>query len=145
MITETKSTCCYCGTGCGVVIESDGQRITGVRGDRQHPANFGRLCAKGAALADSARLDYRLLHPQLRPARGEPRRRVGWDEALDHAAKRFADIIRAHGPDAVAFYLAGQLLTEDYYVFNKLAKGLIGTNNLDTNSRLCMSDRKSVV
>ncbi len=139
MSHETRSTCCYCGTGCGVVIESDGQRITGVRGDRQHPANFGRLCAKGAALADSACLDYRLLHPQLRPARGEPRRRVAWDEALDHAAKRFADIIRAHGPDAVAFYLAGQLLTEDYYVFNKLAKGLIGTNNLDTNSRLCMS------
>ena len=139
MPIETRSTCCYCGTGCGVVIESDGERITGVRGDKLHPANFGRLCAKGAALADSARLDYRLLHPKLRSTRSEVRRRVGWDEALDHAAQRFADTIRAHGPDSVAFYLAGQLLTEDYYVFNKLAKGLIGTNNLDTNSRLCMS------
>ena len=139
MKTETRSTCCYCGTGCGVIIESDGARITGVRGDKTHPANYGRLCAKGAALADSARLDYRLLHPQLRRTRDESRRRVGWDDALDHAAKRFADTIRAHGPDSVAFYLAGQLLTEDYYVFNKLAKGLIGTNNLDTNSRLCMS------
>ncbi|HEX5801977.1 MAG TPA: molybdopterin-dependent oxidoreductase [Azospira sp.] len=139
MTQETRSTCCYCGTGCGVVIDSDGERITGVRGDKAHPANFGRLCAKGAALADSARLDYRLLHPQLRDTRPAPRRRIGWDEALDHAARRFADTIRAHGPDSVAFYLAGQLLTEDYYVFNKLAKGLIGTNNLDTNSRLCMS------
>ncbi len=139
MKTETRSTCCYCGTGCGVVIDAEDGRITGVRGDKAHPANFGRLCAKGAALADSARLDYRLLHPQLRDSRTAPRRRVGWDEALDHAAKRFADTIRAYGPDSVAFYLAGQLLTEDYYVFNKLAKGLIGTNNLDTNSRLCMS------
>ena len=139
MNTETKSTCCYCGTGCGVVIDSDGLRITGVRGDKQHPANFGRLCAKGASLADSARLDYRLLHPQLRTERAAPRRRVSWELALDHAVQRFADTIRAHGPDSVAFYLAGQLLTEDYYVFNKLAKGLIGTNNLDTNSRLCMS------
>ncbi|MBI2308617.1 MAG: molybdopterin-dependent oxidoreductase [Rhodocyclales bacterium] len=139
MKTETRSTCCYCGTGCGVVIESEGERIVGVRGDKAHPANFGRLCAKGASLADSARHDYRLLHPQLRSARDLPRQRVGWDTALDHAARRFADTIRAHGPDSVAFYLAGQLLTEDYYVFNKLAKGLIGTNNLDTNSRLCMS------
>lgn len=139
MKTETKSTCCYCGTGCGVVIESEGERIVGVRGDKEHPANFGRLCAKGAALALSARHDYRLLHPQLRTTREQPRLRVSWDDALDNAAQRFADTIRAHGPDSVAFYLAGQLLTEDYYVFNKLAKGLIGTNNLDTNSRLCMS------
>jgi len=139
MKTETLSTCCYCGTGCGVVIESEDGRITGIRGDHRHPANFGRLCAKGASLADSARMDYRLLHPQLRATRASPRRQVAWDAALDHAARRFADIVRAHGPDAVAFYLSGQLLTEDYYVFNKLAKGMLGTNNLDTNSRLCMS------
>ncbi len=139
MKTETRSTCCYCGTGCGVVIESEAGRITRVRGDEKHPANFGRLCAKGASLADSARPDYRLLHPRLRNARELPLRDVSWNAALDHAATRFADTIRAHGPDSVAFYLAGQLLTEDYYVFNKLAKGLIGTNNLDTNSRLCMS------
>ena len=139
MKTETKSTCCYCGTGCGVVIESENERIVGVRGDKDHPANFGRLCTKGAALDLSARHDYRLLHPQLREQRMGPTRQIGWDDALDIAARRFADTIRAHGPDSVAFYLAGQLLTEDYYVFNKLAKGLIGTNNLDTNSRLCMS------
>ncbi|MFA7290956.1 MAG: molybdopterin-dependent oxidoreductase [Rhodocyclaceae bacterium] len=139
MKTETRSTCCYCGTGCGVIIESDGERIVGVRGDKTHPANFGRLCVKGASLDQSARHDYRLLHPQLRAERKGGLTRVGWDDALDLAARRFADTIRSHGPDSVAFYLAGQLLTEDYYVFNKLAKGLIGTNNLDTNSRLCMS------
>ena len=139
MKTQVKSTCCYCGVGCGVLIDTEDGRIAGVRGDPEHPANFGRLCTKGASLSHSLSPDYRLLHPELRPARGAPRLRVGWAEALDHAAERFAAIIRAHGPDSVAFYVSGQLLTEDYYVFNKLAKGLIGTNNIDTNSRLCMS------
>ena len=139
MKTQVKSTCCYCGVGCGVLIDTEDGRIAGVRGDPEHPANFGRLCTKGASLSHSLSPDYRLLHPELRPARGAPRQRVGWAEALDHAAERFAAIIRAHGPDSVAFYVSGQLLTEDYYVFNKLAKGLIGTNNIDTNSRLCMS------
>src|SRR5712691_8189428 len=140
---ETKSTCCYCGVGCGVVIASEGERIIGVRGDADHPANFGRLCTKGATLHLSARPDLRALHPELRRDRSEPRRRVPWDEALDHAAARFAATIRAHGADSVAFYVSGQLLTEDYYVFNKLAKGLVGTNNVDTNSRLCMSSAAS--
>lgn len=141
-MTETKSTCCYCGVGCGVIIEHEAGHITGVRGDPQHPANFGRLCTKGATLHLSAApetLAARALHPELRSGRGEARQRVGWDTALDTAAERFAAIIAEHGPDAVAVYGAGQLLTEDYYVFNKLVKGLIGTNNLDTNSRLCMS------
>lgn len=139
MPSEIKSTCCYCGVGCGVIIEDDGDRIVGVRGDPDHPANFGRLCTKGASLHLSARPDYRLLRPELRSQRGVPGSPLAWETALDHAAGRFADIIRAHGPDAVAFYISGQLLTEDYYVFNKLAKGLIGTNNVDSNSRLCMS------
>ncbi|MGC2519579.1 MAG: molybdopterin-dependent oxidoreductase [Burkholderiales bacterium] len=138
-MNETKSTCCYCGVGCGVIIQSEGARITGVRGNPDHPANFGRLCTKGATLHLSAGHDMRALHPELRNARNEACKRVSWDKALDHAAERFADIIRSHGPDSVAFYISGQLLTEDYYVFNKLAKGLIGTNNVDTNSRLCMS------
>jgi assimilatory nitrate reductase catalytic subunit len=138
-VKETKSTCCYCGVGCGVVIRSEGERIIGVRGDPDHPANFGRLCTKGATLHLSARPDARARHPELRRDKSEPRKRVSWDEALDHAADRFAAIIREHGPDSVAFYVSGQLLTEDYYVFNKLAKGLVGTNNIDTNSRLCMS------
>ncbi|MDK9724938.1 MAG: molybdopterin-dependent oxidoreductase [Sterolibacteriaceae bacterium MAG5] len=141
-MNETRSTCCYCGVGCGVVVEHDGERIVGVRGDPDHPANFGRLCTKGATLhlaAAPETLPLRAQSPELRLSKNAPRSRVSWDMALNHAAHRFADVIREHGPDAVAFYISGQLLTEDYYVFNKLAKGLVGTNNVDTNSRLCMS------
>lgn len=144
---ETRSTCPYCGVGCGVIIESDGAQITGVRGDPDHPANFGRLCTKGSTLHLTATAEVtrqtRLLQPMQRAQRKtEPAAAptpIGWDAALDTAADKFAQVIRDHGPDAVAFYVSGQLLTEDYYVFNKLAKGLIGTNNIDTNSRLCMS------
>ncbi len=136
---ETKATCPYCGVGCGVLIESDGARITGVRGDPDHPANFGRLCTKGATLHLTARTETRLQHPGLRAGKDEAHRRVGWDEAIAAAARRFADVINTDGPDAVGFYISGQLLTEDYYVFNKAMKGLIGSNNVDTNSRLCMS------
>ena len=141
-MAETKSTCCYCGVGCGVVIEHEAGRITSVKGDPDHPANFGRLCTKGATLHLSSApetLIARALYPELRASRDQARTRVSWDTALDTAADRFAAIIAEHGPDAVAVYGAGQLLTEDYYVFNKLVKGLIGSNNLDTNSRLCMS------
>jgi len=134
---ETRSTCPYCGVGCGVIIESDGAQITGVRGDPEHPANFGRLCTKGSTLALTASAPI-TLHSRLRTPRLHGQA-VGWDLALDEAASRFAGIVQQHGPDAVGFYISGQLLTEDYYVFNKLAKGLIGTNNVDTNSRLCMS------
>jgi assimilatory nitrate reductase catalytic subunit len=141
--TETKSTCPYCGVGCGVVIESMGNQITDVRGDPDHPANFGRLCTKGATLHLTASADItaqaRLMHPMQRSPRSASPQRISWDSALDGAAERFANIIQKHGPDAVGFYISGQLLTEDYYVFNKLAKGLIGTNNIDSNSRLCMS------
>jgi len=136
---ETRSTCCYCGVGCGVIIQSENDRIVGVHGDPEHPANFGRLCTKGSTLHLSARSEGRALYPELRRNRSEPRSRASWDETLDHLADRFAAIVREHGPDSVAFYISGQLLTEDYYVFNKLSKGLIGTNNVDTNSRLCMS------
>ncbi len=139
---ETKSTCCYCGTGCGVVIESSGGEITGVRGDESHPANFGKLCTKGTTLALTmapAARSGRARFPEVRSERGVERMRKDWDSTLDSLAERFAATIREHGPDSVGFYVSGQLLTEDYYVFNKLAKGLIGTNNIDTNSRLCMS------
>ncbi|MDO9112628.1 MAG: molybdopterin-dependent oxidoreductase [Polaromonas sp.] len=140
---ETRSTCPYCGVGCGVIIESQGDEITGVRGDPEHPANFGRLCTKGSTLHLTASSivtrQTRLLHPMQRAQRGAAPQRISWDSALDVASDGFARIIREHGPDAVGFYISGQLLTEDYYVFNKLAKGLIGTNNVDTNSRLCMS------
>ncbi|OHC65721.1 MAG: nitrate reductase [Rhodocyclales bacterium GWA2_65_19] len=143
MVSATRSTCPYCGTGCGVIIETVGAgktaKIVDVRGDPDHPANFGRLCSKGASLHLTTGLTGRALVPEYRAARGAPRQRVSWDAALDAAAERFAAIIREHGPDAVAFYVSGQLLTEDYYVFNKLARALVGTNNIDSNSRLCMS------
>lgn len=139
MPSEIKSTCCYCGVGCGVLIKRDESGILGVRGDPEHPANRGRLCTKGATLDLTVGADSRLRYPLSRPGRQLQHERVSWDIALDGAAEKFADIIRAHGPDSVAFYISGQLMTEDYYVFNKLAKGLIGTNNIDTNSRLCMS------
>ena len=142
-IKETKSTCCYCGVGCGVIIESKIEnghdKIIHVKGDPDHPANFGRLCTKGATLHLSAKLDNRALYPEMRLTREVTRKRVSWDTSLDYLTEKFAQTIEKHGPDSVAFYISGQLMTEDYYVFNKLAKGLIGTNNVDTNSRLCMS------
>jgi assimilatory nitrate reductase catalytic subunit len=140
---ETRSTCCYCGVGCGVIISSDGTGVTGVRGDPDHPANFGRLCSKGSALHLSAKpmvqQQVRALLPEMRLDRSGVRQRSSWDASLEHIASRMANAIHEHGPDSVGFYISGQLLTEDYYVFNKFAKGLVGTNNIDTNSRLCMS------
>ena len=139
----TRATCPYCGTGCGVLIESRQGRIIQVHGDPQHPANFGRLCTKGSTLhltaTESVTRQTRLLAPMRRDQRGEEPMPLSWDSALEEAADKFAAIIREHGPDAVGFYGSGQLLTEDYYVLNKLVKGLIGSNNVDTNSRLCMS------
>lgn len=140
METITKSTCCYCGVGCGVLIKANEGRITGIEGDPDHPANFGRLCSKGLSLPHTVQSQTgRALHPEMRLRRESKRVQTDWESALQLVAERFADTVRRHGPDSVAFYVSGQLLTEDYYVFNKLAKGLIGTNNIDTNSRLCMS------
>lgn len=139
MSRTTASTCCYCGVGCGVLIEHDDVRILGVAGDPAHPANFGRLCSKGSTLHLTGDLQARALYPELRLGKGLARGRTDWDSALDHAAARFAETIAEHGPDSVAFYVSGQLLTEDYYAFNKLARALVGTHNIDSNSRLCMS------
>lgn len=130
---EIRTTCAYCGVGCGVLAKPDGQGGVTVRGDPEHPANFGRLCSKGVALGETLSLDDRLLSPRVNGAE------TGWDEALDLVAQRFSDSIAEHGPDSVAFYVSGQLLTEDYYVANKLMKGFIGSANIDTNSRLCMA------
>jgi assimilatory nitrate reductase catalytic subunit len=128
-----KTTCPYCGVGCGILatMSSEGQAI--VRGDPDHPANFGRLCSKGTALPETLGLEGRLLRPEIGS------REASWGEALDFVARRFSETIAAHGPDPVAFYVSGQLLTEDYYVANKLMKGFIGSANIDTNSRLCMA------
>ncbi|RMV53039.1 Nitrate reductase [Pseudomonas syringae pv. helianthi] len=135
----TASTCCYCGVGCGVLIEHDDEHILGVSGDPKHPANFGKLCSKGSSLHLTGDIDARALYPELRLSKGLARSVTDWDTALEHAANVFADSIREYGPDSVAFYISGQLLTEDYYAFNKLARALVGTNNIDSNSRLCMS------
>ncbi|MEQ1880797.1 MAG: molybdopterin-dependent oxidoreductase, partial [Burkholderiales bacterium] len=143
MLQKFRTTCAYCGVGCGVIAHAEHGKIVNVEGDPEHPANFGRLCSKGATLHMSAQAQGRALYPELRRSRCQSRTRTSWDEALDFAADRFARAIADHGPDSVAFYVSGQLLTEDYYVFNKLAKGLIRTNNIDTNSRLCMSSAVS--
>jgi assimilatory nitrate reductase catalytic subunit len=140
---HTRATCPYCGTGCGVIIETRHGQIVDVQGDPEHPANFGRLCTKGSTLhltaAPAVTQAARLLQPALRTQRDQAPQATTWSTALDHVAQELARIVRTHGPDAVGFYGSGQLLTEDYYVLNKLTKGLVGTNNLDTNSRLCMS------
>ena len=140
---HTKSfttTCCYCGVGCGLVVHKDKKGIITVEGDQEHPVNKGMLCSKGINLHHTAndRTD-RLLHPQMRYNKSMPLQRVSWDAALDRTADVIKTFIQKNGPDSVAFYVSGQCLTEEYYVVNKLIKGFIGSNNIDTNSRLCMS------
>ena len=133
MNAAVRTTCPYCGVGCGVLARPSTSGAIEITGDREHPANFGRLCSKGAALGDTVDAEGRLLHPLIRG------QRVSWEEVLTHVAEGFNRAIRKHGPDSVAFYVSGQLLTEDYYVANKLMKGFIGSANIDTNSRLCMA------
>jgi assimilatory nitrate reductase catalytic subunit len=137
-LRATRTICPYCGVGCGVLATSDDRGGAAISGDPDHPANFGRLCSKGSALGETLGLEGRLLYPMIRCSNGRTER-VAWTDALDHVAQRFQHIIARDGPNAVAFYLSGQLLTEDYYVANKLMKGFIGSANVDTNSRLCMS------
>ncbi|MGZ5828910.1 MAG: nitrate reductase [Xanthobacteraceae bacterium] len=133
-----RTACPYCGVGCGVIATPDGRGGAVISGDPEHPANFGRLCSKGSALGETLGLENRLLYPMIRCSNGSMER-IAWADALDHVAHRLAHIIARDGPGAVAFYLSGQLLTEDYYVANKLMKGFIGSANVDTNSRLCMA------
>jgi assimilatory nitrate reductase catalytic subunit len=137
-LRATRTACPYCGVGCGVLATPDGRGGAAISGDPEHPANFGRLCSKGSALGETLGLENRLLYPLIRCSKGSMER-IAWSDALDHVAHRFAHIIARDGPGAVAFYLSGQLLTEDYYVANKLMKGFIGSANVDTNSRLCMA------
>ena len=131
--TWTRSTCPYCGVGCGVLLRRDAEGGVEVKGDPSHPANLGRLCSKGSALGETVGLEGRLLAPRIHGVT------ASWDNALDLVAEKFSTTIAEHGPDSVAFYVSGQLLTEDYYVANKLMKGFIGSANIDTNSRLCMA------
>ncbi|GHC17005.1 nitrate reductase [Kushneria pakistanensis] len=133
---ETKTTCPYCGVGCGVVAQHDPRRcdtLAGVSGDSTHPANEGRLCVKGSALAQTLGHEGRLMHPRIDGCD------VSWETALSEVASRLAGIRKRHGGGAIAGYLSGQLLTEDYYIANKFFKGFVGTPHVDTNSRLCMA------
>jgi assimilatory nitrate reductase catalytic subunit len=133
----TRTTCPYCGVGCGVLATPDNDGGAAIAGDPEHPANLGRLCSKGSALGETLGLESRLLYPMIR-CKGVLEQ-IAWSDALDHVAHRLKHIIARDGADAVAFYLSGQMLTEDYYVANKLMKGFIGSANVDTNSRLCMA------
>src|SRR5207244_8628040 len=134
----TRTTCPYCGVGCGVLATPDNKGGAAISGDPEHPANLGRLWSKGSALGETLSLEGRLLYPMIRCAKGVMER-VAWSDALDHVAHRLQHIIARDGANSVAFYLSGQMLTEDYYVANKLMKGFIGSANVDTNSRLCMA------
>jgi ferredoxin-nitrate reductase len=135
-----KSTCCYCGVGCGVVINKQKNGSITLEGDKTHPVNKGMLCSKGLNLHYTVNdKTDRLLYPQMRYSKSMPMQRVSWDDALARTAAVFKTFIQKYGPDSVAFYASGQCLTEEYYVVNKLMKGFIGSNNMDTNSRLCMS------
>lgn len=139
-IKTTQTTCPYCGVGCGVIAHvsqtSMGEKVQ-MEGDVQHPANLGKLCIKGSHLADTLGLKTRLLHPIT--GRKEQRQISTWDHAISSIANKFQQCIDQYGRDSIAFYVSGQLLTEDYYVVNKFVKGYLGTANIDTNSRLCMS------
>jgi ferredoxin-nitrate reductase len=135
-----KSTCCYCGVGCGVVINKQKNGSITLEGDKAHPVNKGMLCSKGLNLHYTVNdKTDRLLYPQMRYSKSMPMQKVSWDDALARTAAVFKTFIQKYGPDSVAFYASGQCLTEEYYVVNKLMKGFIGSNNIDTNSRLCMS------
>ena len=137
---KLQTTCCYCGVGCGIVINKDKLGRLQVEGDKDHPVNKGMLCSKGMNLHYTVNdTSDRLLYPEMRYSRNQPRQRVSWDTALERTAAVFKTLIEKYGPDSVAFYASGQCLTEEYYVINKLVKGFIGSNNIDTNSRLCMS------
>jgi ferredoxin-nitrate reductase len=138
--TDNTTTCCYCGVGCGIIIKKDAQNKIIVEGDKNHPVNKGMLCSKGMNLHYTVNNQSdRLLYPEMRYNKNMPLQRVSWDVALERTAKVFKTFIEKFGPDSVAFYASGQCLTEEYYVVNKLIKGFIGSNNMDTNSRLCMS------
>ncbi len=135
-----KTICSYCGVGCGILVDVDSKGTISVDGDPDYPANKGMLCSKGRNLNYVAQdTTDRILHPTMRWSRNHPLQKVTWDTAFERAAAVFKSIINKHGPDSVGFYVSGQCLTEEYYLANKIIKGFIGSNNIDTNSRLCMS------
>ena len=138
--TKHKTICSYCGVGCGMVVDKDSKGLISVEGDADYPVNMGMLCTKGKNLNYVAQdVSDRILYPEMRWSRNHPMQRITWETAFERAAAVFKTIIDKHGPNSVGFYVSGQCLTEEYYIANKLIKGFIGSNNIDTNSRLCMS------
>lgn len=137
---QFHSTCCYCGVGCGIDVHKDKKGRITVQGSPDYPVNRGMLCSKGMNLHHTVndRSD-RLLYPQMRPNRNMPLQRTTWETALERAAAVLKSLVTRYGKDSIGFYISGQCLTEEYYVINKLVRGFIGTNNIDSNSRLCMS------
>ena len=136
---EVKTLCPYCGVGCGILATTDGTSVSKIRGDPDHPANFGKLCPKGATVAQTLDVRTRLRTAMIRPPKGGEPQPVPSGEAIEHVARRLDDILQSHGPQAIAFYLSGQLTTESQYLFSKFGKGFLRTNHVESNSRLCMS------
>jgi sulfite reductase (NADPH) flavoprotein alpha-component len=142
--TKVRTVCSYCGVGCGIVLDvglgPDGRRtVLKASGDKEHPANFGRLCTKGATTADLLAAPGRLTTALFRPERGEEPVPTGVGAAITETARRLRAIVDEHGPDAVALYVSGQMSLEAQYLANKLAKGFLRTNQIESNSRLCMA------
>ncbi|MGI4847420.1 MAG: molybdopterin-dependent oxidoreductase [Janthinobacterium lividum] len=138
-VRSVKSVCPYCGVGCGIVMEVAGNRVIKVSGDRDHPANFGRLCTKGSTCAQALSESGRMEFAYARAQRQQPKAQVAMDQAITLTAQRLRRLLDEHGPDALSFYVSGQMSLESQYLVNKLAKGFIGTNNIESNSRLCMA------
>ena len=143
--TTVTSSCSYCGVGCGMVLEiavdpaTGRRRVAKVSGDKEHPTNRGRLCTKGATSADMLRAGGRLERAMVRPERGAPLEALPMTDAIEETARRLRSVIDEHGPQAVAFYVSGQMSLEAQYLSNKLAKGFVRTNQIESNSRLCMA------
>ncbi|MEV5314056.1 bifunctional nitrate reductase/sulfite reductase flavoprotein subunit alpha [Streptomyces sp. NPDC052610] len=142
--TKVRTVCSYCGVGCGLVLDvgtgPDGRRtVLKATGDKEHPANFGRLCTKGATTADMLAAPGRLTTALVRPDRGDEPRPASVAVAVEETARRLRAIVDEHGPDAVALYVSGQMSLEAQYLANKLAKGYLRTNRIESNSRLCMA------
>ncbi len=136
---SVRSVCPYCGVGCGMVLETDGQKIIKVTGDKNHPSNFGRLCTKGQTSAQALTNSGRMESAFVRSERNRDPVMTPMAQAISTTAKRLREILDAHGPDAISFYVSGQMSIESQYLANKLAKGFLRTNNIESNSRLCMA------
>ncbi|MBW7457932.1 molybdopterin-dependent oxidoreductase, partial [Paenibacillus sepulcri] len=140
---QVKSVCPYCGVGCGIVLEVADNRVVKVKGDKDHPANFGRLCTKGSTCAQAITESGRMEYAYRRPGRPAEPGQIGIDDAIRETASRLRAILDEHGPDALSFYVSGQMSLESQYLINKLAKGFVRTNNIESNSRLCMASAGS--